>query len=129
MARHISAVLKGDKNILLAYLFGSAVKGGPHPKDIDIAVMLKKTLHGMKKLEFINRTSSKIEKAANRPADVIILNGAAPALRQQVVKYGHLLLERKRGLARKMTVDTITAYLDYLDILNFFHAKTARRKN
>lgn len=126
----ISGVLKRDKNIVLAYIFGSSVKriGGPKSRDIDIAVLLKKERHGLNKLEFINKISSNIEAKTRRAVDIVILNQAPVALRQQVVKYGRLLFEKQHGLAHRFIVDTITNYLDYLTILNFFHARAVKRR-
>ncbi|MFH1830527.1 MAG: nucleotidyltransferase domain-containing protein [Pseudomonadota bacterium] len=127
---NIAAILKKDKNITLAYVFGSAAKKPmPRYKDIDVAVLLNKELRGLKKLEFIDHISTSLKKKAGCPVDVVILNSAPPALRQQVLKYGILLFERAKGLSNKMMVDTITAYLDYLDILNFFHSKTIKKRS
>lgn len=128
--KSIADILKHEKNILLAYIFGSSAKSNSRsPNDIDIAIMLNNNVHGMKKLEFINALSDKLSSVVKRPIDIVILNSAAPALKQQVIKYGYLLFEKKGGLARKLIVDTITAYLDYLNILNFFYAKTIKRKS
>lgn len=125
----VTGILKKDKNIALAYLFGSTVKGigGPKSRDIDIAVLLKKERRGLDKLKFINKISSNIEAKTRQAVDIVILNQAPVALRQQVVKYGWLLFEKQHGLAHKFIVDTITNYLDYLTILNFFHARAVKR--
>lgn len=127
----ITKILNSDRNIDLAYLFGSAAKGRKKPpKDIDIAVYLKKDIRGLDKLDYLTRLSSAIEKELKLPADVVILNSASPALGHQVLKYGQLILERKKGLASKFTVSTLTRYFDYLNILNFFlsyRSKIGRR--
>jgi predicted nucleotidyltransferase len=127
--RKLASVLKKDKGIVFAYLFGSSAKW-PNAKaaDTDIAVMLKKDCRGLKKLAAINSISAKVSAMTNNNVDVVILNGASAALRQQVVKYGRLLFEKKKGMVHAFIVDTITAYFDYLQILNFFHSKTVHRK-
>lgn len=128
IAAHISDLLKKDKHIVLAYIFGSFAKrdGGRHG-DVDVAVMLEKEPRGLEKLKFVNTLSSKIEQELKLPVDIVILNHASVALQQQIVKHGRLLFERRRGLAHKFIVDTITAYLDYLNILNFFYKRTVRK--
>jgi len=130
LVKTVCAILRRDKNIVLAYIFGSSVKhiGSVKSKDIDIAILLKKELRGLEKLEFINFISSKIEAKTRQAVDIVILNHAPVALKQQVVKYGQLLFEKQHGLAHNFIVDTITCYLDYLTILNFFHAKAIKRR-
>lgn len=96
---------------------------------MDIAILLKKPPSGLNKLAFINSVTSKIEKKMGRPADIVILNHASPALKQQVAKYGKLLFEKKHGLASKFILDTITAYFDYLEILRFFYARAIQKRN
>lgn len=127
--KKVASLLKNDKDIVFAYLFGSSVKR-PNAKagDTDIAVMLKKDRRGLEKLEIINSISAKVSAITNNDVDVVILNGASAALRQQVIKYGRLLFEKKKGIVRTFIVDTITAYLDYLQILKFFHSRTVREK-
>lgn len=126
-ADKIVSVLKKDKNIILAYIFGStAKKEGYVGGDVDIAVLLKNDLHGMKKLAFLNKISPSLERKIGKTVDVVVLNQAPVALKQQVLKYGQLLFERKKGLAKNLVVQTITAHLDYLNILNFFNRRVVQ---
>ncbi len=121
----ITNILKKDKNIILAYIFGSFAKfKNSNFKDIDIAIMLRKESRGLEKLTLLNKISSKIENKIKYPIDIVILNQASIALKHQIIKNGKLLFEKKHRLAYKFIIETITKYLDYLDILNFFYKKT-----
>lgn len=125
-------VLKRGKNIQFGYLFGSAAKAkAARPRDVDIAVYLKNELHGIHKLDFVTKLSMEIEKEIKSPVDLVILNSASAALAHQVLKYGRLIFERKDGLSKTYTINTMTRFFDYLQILNFFllHQKKMGRKH
>jgi len=124
----IEKILKKEKQILFAYYFGSVVKRNKNQNDLDIAVMLKKEMHGLDKLEFINKLSGELESIVNLPLDIVILNSASIALKQQVVKYGRLIFQQKKGLAQKFVLKVITEYFDYLQLLSFFRSRAVRGK-
>ncbi len=119
--------LKKDPQIVFAYLFGSFVKHtGPH-QDLDVALMLTHELHGLDKLKFINNITDQLEKKLKNKIDIVILNTAPVALKQQVVKYGFLLFTRKKKQHKDFLFQTMTEYFDYLQILNFFYAKSTSK--
>ena len=80
------------------------------------------------KLEFINKLSGELESIVNLPLDIVILNSASIALKQQVVKYGRLIFQQKKGLAQKFVLKVITEYFDYLQLLSFFRSRAVRGK-
>lgn len=128
MYAKIKTVLKKHSNIEFVYIFGSSTKRSfEMAKDFDIAVFLKNNIRGLAKLNLINLISLEIENIVKKTVDVVILNDASPALKQQVIKYGNLVYERKKGLSRDFIVHTITVYLDYLDLLNFFHKRLVEK--
>lgn len=130
MEPQLTALLEKDKRIDLVYLFGSMAKGNPEQsKDADIGLYLEKPITGLDKLSFITEMGSKLKPFFKKPVDIVILNNASSLLCHQVLKYGRLLFERKKGTATLFAVQTMTRYFDYLQILNFFTSrKLGQRK-
>ncbi|MFH1653330.1 MAG: nucleotidyltransferase domain-containing protein [Pseudomonadota bacterium] len=126
--QRLTKILKADSNVMLGYFFGSVAKGRENAKDVDIAIYLKKEVRGLNKLSYLTDLTAALERPLRRPGDLVILNGANSALCQQVLKYGILIFERKKGVAAKFAFNTMTRYFDYLEILNFFSSYGKKRK-
>ena len=86
----ITAVLKGYPEIELAFLFGSFAGGTATPEsDVDIAILFRQAPAYCRREEIQAALSS----AINREVDLVVLNGASPILRMQVLKKGIILID------------------------------------
>jgi predicted nucleotidyltransferase len=93
--------------VLVAYLFGSVVRGRlTMESDIDIAMLFWRSPNGLQLLD----TQEELTALLGRQADVVGLNQAVLAM--QVLKYGECVFERSPRAAREFRVRTMFAYFD-----------------
>lgn len=96
--RNLRALFEREREVLVAYLFGSYARGDQTVKsDVDIAVLLSTPPH--KILEYYLHLVNKLSQASSGEVDLIILNTAPPLLKHQVIKHGiviHCSDERAR---------------------------------
>ena len=129
-AKKFTSFIKRHRNIELLYLFGSQAKRpGKKGRDIDIAVLLHSVPKGIAELDVRTELESDLRTFLNGPVDLVILNRAPVALRQQVLKYGSLLFERRQGMHKDFFLRTVTEYFDYVQMLKFFTARLSSPRN
>ncbi|OIO83224.1 MAG: hypothetical protein AUK32_10410 [Candidatus Aquicultor secundus] len=114
IAEKIRRVLEPDKNILLVYLFGSAVTGKYHAgSDIDIGVLLRSCPDRLLCVEESLLLSDKLANAlATDKIDLIILNIADPLLSFEVATKGMLVFEQRSGLADEFRLKAVKMHMD-----------------
>lgn len=103
--------LEAEPGIAYALLFGSSARGEGHPgSDADVAVEL--TAGAGRDPQTLGRLMSRLETAAGRRVDLVILDEAPAPLVYRIFRDGCLLVERDHAalVARKAR-----AILDYLD--------------
>ncbi len=82
------------EEILLAFVFGSAVSGRlTMASDVDVAVLFS----DMPDFQYILKLTTEVSEAIGRPADIVVLNDASPVIRMQVLKNGKLV-KNKNGV-------------------------------
>lgn len=103
--------LADDPRVDYALLFGSSARGSAHPgSDLDVAV----GMGSRARLEprDIGDLVSRLEHAAGRPVDVLLLEEAPPAVAYRVFRDGRVLVEKDhRALVARKT----RAILEYVD--------------
>ncbi len=109
-------VLKGRKEVLFAYLFGSTSRGKAGAlSDIDVAIYLNPKLKEMTQvwLDIASELSFK-----DVHVDLILLNTASYRLAFEAIK-GKLLFSRDESARKEFVYRTIRTYLDrrYYDLL------------
>jgi uncharacterized protein len=111
MDEAIREVLGSDPHIAYALLFGSEAAGrATVHSDLDIAIA-SSSGEGFDHHTLGSLTAS-LERTANRPVHVVVLDQAPPALAYRVFRDGRLLVERD---AAALTRDRARAILGYLD--------------
>jgi predicted nucleotidyltransferase len=111
----LGKVLADDPRVAYALLFGSSARGSTHSdSDIDVAV----GFHEGTRLEpgDIGDLISRLERAAKRPIDLLLLDEAPVAVAYRVFRDGHVIVERDR---RALVARKTRAILDYLDFRPF----------
>ena len=104
-------VLEAEPNVVYAVLFGSSSKGTTrHDSDVDIAIEL--TSGAVRDVRTLGGLAARLESAAGRAVDLILLDEAPAPLAYRIFRDGRLLVERDHAtlVARKAR-----ALLDYLD--------------
>lgn len=97
--------------VVAVYLFGSVARGADaRHSDVDVAVLLREpaTMASSRASELLDR----LEAAARRPVDLVVLNAAAPDLAHRVFRDGVLLLDRDPSRRIRFEVQTRNAYFD-----------------
>lgn len=100
---------KDKKEILLAFIFGSAVSGRLiKASDIDIALLFDI----MPSLSELLRVTDELSQTIGREVDVVVLNGASPVIRMQVLKNGRLIKKKNDVIYSNFFVRTVKEYDD-----------------
>ena len=117
----IGPYLEKDKNVLMAFLFGSEAKGlASGESDIDIAVYLKR--EGRKEEAVL---WNKLEELLHRDVDLVILNRAPATISWSAIKRRIPLAIKDKGLFLDFMLDVSREAEDFID----FNLDTWRRKN
>ena len=96
--------------IKLLYVFGSYAKGSNNKNsDIDIAVLVNDNYKPMYKLNMIGDLTSIFKRD---DIDLVILNGASPVLRHQVIKYGKIIYEESLEEKVIFEAKVLSVYMD-----------------
>ena len=102
---------QAEGDVAYALLFGSSVRGTAHTgSDADVAIELR--TDAARDVRSLGGLAARLESAAGRPVDLVLLDEAPAALAYRIFRDGQLLIERDHAalVARKAR-----ALLDYLD--------------
>ncbi len=106
-----TARLASDDRVVAVYGFGSRFHGGSGPRsDVDIAVLLRQEPLTLR--DELRLRAEIVEQLQRDDIDLVVLNGAPPLLRYEVVAGGRRLFARD-----EITADHFeeAAYRDYFD--------------
>lgn len=104
-------ILDAEPGVAYALLFGSSARGTRRPdSDADIAIEL--AADAPRDVHALGRLAARLESAAGRPIDLVLLDEAPPPLAYRIFRDGYLLVERDHG---KLATRKARALLDYLD--------------
>ena len=107
-------ILKEDKAINVAYLFGSYAKGKASPlSDIDIALLLDEAFPSNNYFDKRLELHPKIAKILKTDEiDLVILNQASPVLAYNILKNGKVLFTKNQNSKVRFETKVISQYLD-----------------
>lgn len=109
--------LAAEPLVAAAYLFGSFARGtASNASDVDIAVLFSEPIDARLGGP-LDRLRDAIERACNRPCDLIDARTAPPDLVHRVLRDGRLLLERDRSARIAFEVAKRNEYFDLLPYL------------
>jgi len=87
--------LKGEKDILALYLFGSHSEGVAHTRsDVDLAILLGPKVDGDRYIECRLRYLSELKGFVPGTLDLVVLNQVPPLLQFQILQKGKLVFDR-----------------------------------
>ena len=106
-------LLAAEPTLVLAYLHGSRVRGGGPLSDIDLAVLLDRSLSSSRRDVVLRSLFAGMAKTIGTyEIDLVDLASAPPLLRHRVVRDGELLVEQNSRARVEFVRDTILVYLD-----------------
>ena len=112
ISEDLTTLLRGEKGVLVAYLFGShARKVHTEKSDIDIAVLLSETPKDL--LGYYLRLMNGLSEILGNEVDLVILNSSPPLLKHQVIKYGEIVFSRSEGARIAFEARAQSEYLDF----------------
>ena len=87
--------LKGEKDILALYLFGSHSEGVAHIRsDVDLAILLNPSVDSDRYIECKLRYLSELKEFVTGALDLVVLNQVPPLLQFQILQKGKLIFDR-----------------------------------
>jgi len=123
MLERIREVLKKEKAVLFAYVFGSFVRSKKYAKDIDIAVFVK----GKVPPDFERRLALKLERAVGKEVDVIVINKKPTLLLSEILRNCILIFSRDEKRRVKFEMQALREILDYNELIRQFDEKRFER--
>ena len=125
MVEAVHRVIVKHPNVILAYLFGSQVRGEIGPlSDIDVALLLNDAdATGMIRS---NLRASLTAATDPERVDVVFLNRAPVELAYAIVAGGELIYERDAYTRVEYEAKTMSLYCDYLPVLRAHRADLLR---
>lgn len=99
-------------DVVAVYVFGSLARGtATSQSDVDVAVLLREPA-AQRSPAATEALLDRLERAARRTVDLVLLNSAAPDLTHRVLRDGVLLLDRDRSRRLCFEVQARNAYFD-----------------
>ncbi len=108
----LAAFFKREDKVLVAYVFGSFVRGNQtFRSDFDVAVLLSSIPPKM--LDYYLHLVDGLSKMLKMDIDLVILNLAPPLLKYQVIKNGLVVYSRDEVSRVKFEAKALSEYLDF----------------
>ena len=124
----IKEVLKEHKEILVAYLYGSTVKGYEGKRsDIDVGLLLKEDFEA--EALYPARIAGEIKEKCglDQEVDVRILNKRPYRFLHQVIREGEVILSTDEGKRVRFETSIIDAYIDFKPFYEQYDKKRRER--
>jgi predicted nucleotidyltransferase len=132
----LSRAFSRRREVLAAYIFGSATSGRTRPdSDIDVAVLIDEKRLRKHPLYYRLDLISDLTTALGRAdVDVVLMNEAPPDLAQNIITKGQRVFERSRSARVAFQVRTLNLFMDtepmrrtYLRYLKRRYLKSVKR--
>ncbi|MGD9092707.1 MAG: nucleotidyltransferase domain-containing protein [Anaerolineales bacterium] len=124
----IKAYLKGQPEIVLAFLFGSVARREENKmSDVDIAILLQPGIEQETQLELQIKFLTELDQIIRQEVQVVLLNDTTPIFAYQVIRDGLLLYERNQAEKVDFAVLAMKRYFDVKPMLAFFNQALTQR--
>lgn len=119
MVDRLQAALEADPRIAYALVFGSAARGQAHAhSDVDVAVGLVEGTH-LEPMD-IGALAARLEEAAGRAVDLVLLDEAPPGLAYRIFRDGRPVSVRSAPALKARFVKAVLEYLDFQPLEELF---------
>lgn len=122
--KRLSTLIATYEFVELAYIFGSILKGANF-RDIDVAILVNQKLKPYEQLRLEAKLGKELERAIKhqKEIDVKILNYSPISFQYEVIRTGKPIFVRDKKVRVRYECQTLSAYLDYRDVLEFHNQK------
>ncbi len=129
LERRIASVVRERNEVVVAYLFGSAVHGRRRrDSDVDVAVIFERGLVRSDTFRLRCELAGAVAAAAGVEfADVVDLEEAPPLLAHQILGTGHVLFSRDERRRVLVTARQIMRFIDTRPLRRVLDEATFRR--
>lgn len=110
----IKNILKKEKDIILAYLFGSAARGEMTLlSDIDIGILFDSGINVMQRLDIKLKLMGEISSACGlNKIDIVDMDKSLTLLNYNIIKHGKILRSVDENMRVRFETRMISRYLD-----------------
>ncbi|MBI2895064.1 MAG: nucleotidyltransferase domain-containing protein [Deltaproteobacteria bacterium] len=122
--RALRDALKGEDEIVWAYLFGSAVRGGAY-RDVDVAVM--PAPGAFSRLTDLGRLQVRLSAALDREVDLVDLRRASLLLLGPILRERRVLRDRDVRARHCWEAETASRVLDYEPVIGRYSSLRRER--
>jgi predicted nucleotidyltransferase len=113
MLEALSAVLEAESRVAYALVFGSSVKAAATRPDSDVDVAIGLTDGPRLGVLDLGGLASRLEAAAGRPVDLVLLEDAPPGLAYRVFRDGLTVFVRDKAALDARLARAVLEYLDF----------------
>jgi len=128
MLDELGRLLQDDPRIAFALVFGSRARGSSHAgSDLDLAIGLAPgtTLDALA----LGHLISRLEAAAGRTVDLVLLDEAPPGLAYRVFRDGRPLVVKDRAALSRRLARAVLEYLDFKPVEDQFTEAVLRARH
>ena len=112
MIEQLRSVFEADARVAYALIFGSSVTGKVHAhSDVDVAIGMAGA-HQLDTME-LGALASRLEAAAGRRVDLVLLDEAPPSLAYRAFRDGRAIFTRDPVALKTRRARAILEYLDF----------------
>lgn len=110
----IKNILKKEKDIILAYLFGSVARGEMTLlSDIDIGILFDSGINAMQRLDIKLKLMGEISSACGlNKIDIVDMDKSSTLLNYNIIKHGKILRSVDENMRVRFETRMISRYLD-----------------
>lgn len=107
--------LEATPAVAAAWVFGSVARGDTRDdSDLDLAILMHdRAANALTHRRELSDLAARIETAAKRPVDLVVLGIHDPIIAHRVLSEGILIYERDRTRRVDFTSDVLARYLDW----------------
>ena len=123
MIERIREVLRGERKVVFAYLYGSYVRNKRYAKDIDIAIFVK----GRPSLSFERKLGLKISKIVGKDVEVVTLNDKPLLFISEVLRNCRLVFSRDERTRIDYETRMLSRIQDFNELMKEYDSKRFER--
>lgn len=123
MIEEIKKVLKKERKVVFAYLYGSSVRNKKYAKDVDIAVFVK----GKVAPNFERRLGRKISEKIGKDVEVVVMNDKPLLFISEVLRNCKLIFSRDEKARVEYETSMLPQIQDFNELMKEYDKKRLER--
>jgi len=129
LKQELADFLSREKELLFAYLFGSAIRGGFNKEsDVDVALYFNERMSSEKQFQKRIRLMEQLQNKTERKVEVVNLSEINSIfLKFVIIKEGKVILERDHSFRVDFELKTMNEYYDFQPFLREYNCSYIER--